>query len=422
VRTFRALLLALVLARPLSAQRTPMPAVGRSAEPGATLDVAIVTYGPGDAVWEHFGHNAIWIRDTTLPDDEGVSYNYGLFDFNQPYFIPHFLQGRMWYAMGGFPGESYNRVYVRENRSIWLQELDLPPRSRAELLAFLQWNAREENRHYFYDYYRDNCSTRVRDAIDRVIGGRIRAETSGIPSHTTYRFHTRRLTADDPLIYNGLDLLMGRPTDRPISAYEEMFLPLRLRDWLRSVTVVRADGSVGPLVRSERTLYASTRPPLPDTPPPWLWRYLLLGVLIGGGLLLLAWRACRGRDAARRAFAWLGGAWLSLVGVAGVIVTGMWALTDHTATYHNENILQVNLLALPLAVLLPRVAFPRGGARRPALVLAILVGLLSTAGLLMKLLPGGQVNGDMLALLVPAQLGVVSGLLLIARRPESAGG
>jgi hypothetical protein len=324
--------------------------------------------------------------------------------------------------MGGFPGESYNQVYVRENRSIWVQELDLPPSARAKLLAFLQWNAREENRHYFYDYYRDNCSTRVRDAIDRVIGGRIRAETAGVPSHTTYRFHTRRLTADDPLIYTGLDLLMGRPTDRPISAYQEMFLPLRLRDWLRGVTVVRADGSVGPLVRSERTLYASTRPPLPDAPPPWLWRYLLLGVVIGGGLLLLAWRASRGRDAARRAFAWLGGAWLSLVGVAGVIVTGMWALTDHTATYHNENILQVNLLALPLAVLLPRVAFPRGRARRPALVLAVLVAALSVAGLLIKLVPGGQVNGDMLALLVPAQLGVVSGLLLIARRPESAGG
>jgi hypothetical protein len=413
-----ATVLALGIAGPAPAQ-TPRPPA--ATEPGANLDVAVVTFGPGDAVWEHFGHNAIWIRDTTIPGDEGVSYNYGLFDFNQPYFIPRFLQGRMWYAMGGFPGRSYNQIYVRENRSIWIQELALPPRARAELLAFLEWNAREENRHYFYDYYRDNCSTRVRDAIDRVIGGRIRAATAAVPSGTTYRFHTRRLTEDDPLIYTGLELVLGRPADRPISGYEDTFLPLKLRDWLRTVTVERADGTVGPLVREERTVYGSTRAPMPEAPPRWIPRYLLIGLAIGGGLLLLAARAANGGVTARRSFAWLGGAWLALVGVAGTIVTALWAITDHAATYANENVLQANLLALPLAILLPRALYGADGARRAARMLALVVAALSLVGLLFKLEPGGgQVNGEVLALLVPAQLGVTAGLLLAARGPLAA--
>ena len=208
-------------------QPEPEPHPG-AAPPGSEIRVYLVTMGPGAAVWERFGHNAIWIDDPSVQPD--TAYNYGLFDFGQENFLLRFIRGQMWYWMAGFPAEPYIRTYLRDNRSVWLQELNLPPRARLELRDFLRWNELPENRFYHYDYYRDNCSTRIRDAIDRVTGGAIADQTAFRPTGRSYRFHTQRLTANDPLVFTGLLLALGQGVDRPISAWEEMFLPMALRD------------------------------------------------------------------------------------------------------------------------------------------------------------------------------------------------
>ncbi len=214
--------------------------------------------------------------------------------------------------MAGFPAERYVQTYVQANRSVWLQELDLPPGARLELQQFLEWNALPENRFYHYDYYRDNCSTRVRDAIDRVIGQRIHAGTAAVPTGKTYRFHTQRLTANDPPIFTGLLLALGPGVDRPISQWEEMFLPLALREHIRSVKLPGTDGTMAPLVKSERTLFLSTAPSPPEAPPQWLPWYLLIG--IGGAVG--SRRSWDGREALGQRLAslwpcwwWSGGLW-----------------------------------------------------------------------------------------------------------------
>ena len=208
-------------------QPEPEPHPG-AAPPGSEIRVYLVTMGPGAAVWERFGHNAIWIDDPSVQPD--TAYNYGLFDFGQENFLLRFIRGQMWYWMAGFPAEPYIRTYLQDNRSVWLQELNLPPRARLELRDFLRWNELPENRFYHYDYYRDNCSTRIRDAIDRVTGGAIADQTAFRPTGRSYRFHTQRLTANDPLVFTGLLLALGQGVDRPISAWEEMFLPMALRE------------------------------------------------------------------------------------------------------------------------------------------------------------------------------------------------
>src|SRR5205823_7278461 len=128
----------------------------------------------------------------------------------------------MLYWMGGFDLQSTIDQYREANRPVWAQELNLTPAQRSSLAQFIEWNERPENRFYHYDYYRDNCSTRVRDALDRVLGGAIKSQTSTLPTGATYRFHTQRLTANDPLIFTGLLVALGHYVDRPISAWEEM--------------------------------------------------------------------------------------------------------------------------------------------------------------------------------------------------------
>jgi Domain of unknown function (DUF4105) len=386
------------------------------AEPGAQLTVYLMTMGPGRLVWERFGHNAIWIHDPAEQPDQ--AYNYGLFDFHQQNFLLRFIKGQMWYWMDGFPAEAYVRTYRRDNRSVYLQELNLPPAARLELQRFLRWNQEPAHRFYHYDYYRDNCSTRVRDALDRVLGGAIKRQTDSVPAGTTYRFHTQRLTANDPLIFTGLLLALGQGVDRPISEWEEMFLPMEMRQHLRGVTIPGPDGRSIPLVASERTLFESTATPPPPIPPRWLARYLFLGVFLGSAAAWLGGVARRDRPA-RLAFGIVAGGWELLAGVAGVVLTGLWAFTDHVMAYRNENLFQVNPLALFLAVLVPFAL--RGSARagRFAGGIAIAVAGLSVLGLALKVLPGfDQANVQVIALALPIHLGVAAGLGRSRQRPD----
>jgi uncharacterized protein DUF4105 len=391
----------------------PAPRPRLPASPPESLTVYLMTMGPGKRVWERFGHNAIWIHDPVHGTDQ--AYNYGLFDFQQQNFLLRFIQGRMWYWMQGFPAQSYVESYRRANRSVWVQELEIAPQARLELQQFLEWNERPEHRFYHYDYYRDNCSTRVRDALDRALGSRIRELTATLPTGRTYRFHTLRLTANDPTIYTGLLLALGHPVDRPISAWEEMFLPLAMREHLRKITVVGADGARRPLVRSERTLFESTDPAPPDEPPFWLPYYLIAGLGIGGVAFGLGGLA-RSNRTARTGFIVLLCAWALLIGIAGLILAGLWGLTDHAAAYNNENVLQADLLLLPLLWFVPRLALSSRPGTRSAVALAGIVAALSMVGLLLKLLPGFyQVNGAIIALALPAHAGVAAGLWQLTR-------
>ena len=379
-----------------------------AAPPGSELRVYLMTMGPGAAVWERFGHNAIWIDDPSVDPD--TTYNYGLFDFRQENFLLRFIRGQMWYWMAGFPAEPYVQTYVRDNRSVWLQELNLPPGARLELREFLRWNERPENRFYHYDYYRDNCSTRVRDAIDRFIGGAIEAQTASLPTGTTYRFHTQRLTANDPLVFTGLLLALGQQVDRPISAWEEMFLPLALRDHARRVTLTGPDGARVPLVASERTLFESTAPPPPNAPPSWLQWYLLVGTGIGALAAALGALAPRGRGG-RLGLGVLAVFWGLVGGLGGIVLAGLWAFTDHVMAYRNENLFQVNPLVLGLAVLVPLALAGSGRAGRWARLLAPGLAGLSLLGFVLQVLPGlDQVNGQVIALALPIHLGFALGL------------
>ena len=382
-------------------------------EPGARLTVYLMTMGPGSAVWERFGHNAIYIHDPDRGTDD--AYNYGLFDFRQENFVLRFIQGRMWYWMAGFPAEGYVQQYVRDNRSVWLQELEMPPRARLELQRFLQWNEQPEHRYYHYDYYRDNCSTRVRDALDRFLGGAIHRETAALPTGTTYRFHTGRLTANDKPIFTGLMLALGPGVDRPISAWEEMFLPMAVRDYVRRITVPGPEGRPVPLVRSERTLFESTAEAPPDRPPAWIPGYLLLGTAIGGLALLLGRRG--GGGGGRSGLRWLAGAWGLAAGLSGVVLAGLWGFTDHAMAYRNENLFQANPVALLLPVMLALWARGGGGAGRRAAAVAAVLAVLSLAGWVLEALPGlDQVNGSIIALALPIHLGIAGALGSVAAR------
>lgn len=412
VRPTLGVLVALV--RPLAAQ-TPAAAPGPSfAEPGSSLTIAVMTMGIGAHPWERFGHNAIVVEDRAR--GTRVSYNYGMFSFRQANFLLRFVQGRMWYWVDSVDTDWDVPRYLAAHRSVWWQELNLTPAERLALRDFLEWNVREEHRFYRYDYYRDNCSTRVRDALDRVLGGAIKARTDTVRTGVSYRFHTQRLNRHDPLLYTGLLLAVGRGGDREITAWEEMFLPLKLRDHLRLIEVPDSAGRPVPLVRAERTIYLSDVYQEPAAPPGWVPAYLAIGVVLGSLMALPPRFGERGSAPAgpalpRYAFLVVAGAWCLLAGLAGVVLAGLWAFTDHTIAAQNENLFQLTPLALALLPLLARGLAGHDRWLRGARRLAQVGAALSALGLVTHFVPGFyQGNAEILALALPANVGLWLGV------------
>jgi hypothetical protein len=401
----RLLLAAFVcLAAPTAgAQQQPAPQrlIDTAGEP---LSIYLITIGQGDPYWTRFGHNALWIRDRQRGTD--IAYNWGLFDFNEPGFLSRFLSGNTRYWMAGFDTWDMLDVYRSENRSVDVQELALTPALARDIQQFAEWNALPENRTYRYDYYLDNCSTRIRDAFDRVLSGQIRLATDSIRTHHTYRWHTQRLLAEHAPTWGGIMLVLGQPADRPITAWDEMFVPMLMRDHLRTVNITDGMGGTRPLVSAEWRIFDPTRPPERTVAPNRTVAYTITGVLLALMIAVLAWGGGRRGWPASTAkgAAVLVSAWSIFAGAAGLVVAGMWALTHHIFMYANENVLQMTPLSLALALLLPlsmRTRPKRRAAHLATLIAFITLGL-SLIGLLVQLLPlMHQRNGEIIGLALP---------------------
>jgi hypothetical protein len=379
----------------------PLPA-GRD-----SLSIYVVTFGPGDQAFFKFGHNAILVRDW-LARTERV-YNFGTFRFDSPRLIPEFLRGRLTYWLSVSPLPVTLAAYERENRSITLQELVLPPAEKEALRARLDENARPENRAYKYDYFLDNCSTRVRDAVDRATGGALRA-ASREPGRLTLRDQALRLTADDLPLYLALDIVLAGATDRPIDRWAEMYVPEELARGLRAVTVSGPSGP-RPLVATEQVVFTPRRAPPREQPPARGVSFGLAGLGIGLLFLAIGW-ASSNRPAVRAGFGVLVAMWGLVTGFVGCFLCFAWFFTDHVVTHHNENIMLFAPWALALAVLGIGVALGRPGATLTALRVTVAALLFAIAAWILKVHPAfHQHNAALIALMLPPWFGLSIGLL-----------
>jgi hypothetical protein len=407
-------LLALLAASALAGQEVAPGAP----EPGSELTAYLLTMAPGDEVWERFGHNALWISDARRGTE--IAYAWGFFDFRQADFLTRFFKGRMQYMMAGQNAARTVSAHRERNRSVTAQELNLTPAQRRELQELLERNARPENAFYRYDYFLDNCSTRLRDALDRVLDGQLRAAVAGRAEGRSYRYHTRRLTEVDKLLYLGMDTLLGSRGDHPISVWEEMFVPMVVRDEVRDLRIRTPGGTKVSLVRSERVLFAAGREPEPEAPHRFLLVLSIIGLGSGGlvaGLARLGARAGPIGRLGRLAFLLIAGGWCLLVGLVGLILV-LCLFTDHPFIQWNENLFHTNPLALGLLVLLPAAVF--GRRSRLAGRLSQLLAALAVLGFALQALPGlDQSNGPTIALTLPVHL-ALAWTLAAGRAPADA--
>jgi hypothetical protein len=321
-----------------------VPRLAAQALPSADhAQLSVITFGRGDQVHQYFGHNALLVESAELPEPQVI--NYGMFSFG-PGMIPKFLKGRLEFWVGATEYASTVESYVRANRDVLVSELNLDQAQREIILRKVAHDLQPEHRVYLYDHYRDNCSTRLRDLLDRALNGEIRRAWSP-RARFDLRGQTQRYTQHDPVIEWLMMFGLNDRVDHPMAVWDEAFLPGELERLLDGVRYPDSRGSRVPLVRRKRVLFHAKRAAL-AAEPAQRWPYgLALGVLPSVIALLLAERVrVRERGFHRVAFAGLAAALGLKIGLLGTLIACLWAFTDHTVAYHNENLFLANPLTL----------------------------------------------------------------------------
>ncbi len=355
---------------------------GIASAPGRDLEVELVTYGPGRVYWERFGHDAIILRDTR--SGEAVSFNYGVFDFDVPHFFLRFIRGHLLYSMAAEYAGPEIAGYIAAGRAVRVQRLALDPAQASALRDFLLWNLEPQHRRYRYDYFTDNCATRVRDALNRALGGALFTHTQAPAGGRSFRTQVGRMLAHDPPLLLLVDLGLGPYADRPLTLWQDAFLPMTLADLVQRVRLPGAGAAAHPLVTADRQVYAGTVRMPPAAPPQLLPPLLGIGLAWAAPIVLGA-RARAGR-AARFAAAAAAALYALLAGLAGLVMLALWAFTSHRAAWANQNLLQLSPGLLLLIVPLARALATGRAPMRWALGLTLLLAGLGTLGLIGHLL------------------------------------
>ena len=387
------------------------------------LRVALVTFGPGDAIHQYFGHNALLIGDTHGGLE--LLYNFGMFGFG-PDMLPKYLSGQLLFWSAATPVERTYEAYAADNRSIRVQELELAPARRRVLADALDLAVQPKTRYYLYHHYLNNCSTRVRDLIDKAVDGQF-ARRWRVPGEQTHRGDTLRYTEQDPIIHFLLMLWMNDSMERRITRYDEAFLPNELERLVDGMTYRDEQGRPVKLAKLSYTVFEARRAPVPLSPSRTWPTHLALGLLIGAFSVVLArWYEKTASRTARAVFGLEQVALGIALGVPGLVAT-LFLLTGWDVTYHNENLFIANALtfaSLPLGL---AAAFGSRWALRSLGNVWIVLGASTLLLLLLKALPMFDQDVSIpLSLYAPVNLGCALGHLRLRRaasstRPVAAG-
>jgi hypothetical protein len=294
------------------------------------ITVSLVTCEPGSGIDELFGHSAIRVKNNTTGED--IAFNYGIFDFDTPGFVLKFMRGKLPYMLAGYDFSTFMGSYNQDKRGVTEQVLDLTSEQKTSLINFLQNNALPENREYKYDFFFDNCSTRIRDAFEKELG--LDPANYVSKEDVTFRDLLHQYLKGNAWTKYGIDLIIGAKADAKASPSDQMFLPEKMQGLLADAKLKNQ-----PLVSNTNTLLkfeqerAARQVPTPVTPA------VVNGIL---AIIILALIALKKHT-------WLvkiSNIWYILAFASSLLIVFLWFFTDHLATKTNWNILWLNPLYL----------------------------------------------------------------------------
>jgi hypothetical protein len=307
-----------------------------------SIRASLITCSPGQEVYALYGHTALRLQNFTT--DEDLVFNYGVFSFKQPHFVWRFVRGQCDYMVVPIPWQYFTREYEERGSSITAQVLNLTPEEANRLYVNMLEDCKPENRQYRYNFLYNNCTTKVRDAIENCVEGHV-VYPDSIPLYT-YREMLHQYTKDHPWAQEGNDILLGSAVDTLLSARAAMFAPEYMLRYAENAFIYAENNDKRPLlVGTEILLHERPQKVEPEFP---LTPIQAMLVLFGFSLLVLFFERWLNWQF------WLWDAVLLLgQGMAGLLLLFMFFFSEHPAVDSNWQIWVLNpiaLVALPMVI------------------------------------------------------------------------
>ncbi|MCP9753299.1 DUF4105 domain-containing protein [Ferruginibacter sp. HRS2-29] len=309
-----------------------------SAQDSSRLRISLLTCTPGEELYSTFGHSALRVIDSNSVSD--MVFNYGTFNFEEKGFYVKFIRGKLLYCLSWSSFEDFKAEYVFENRGITEQVLDLSGEEKLRVMAAIRENAKEENRYYKYDFFLDNCTTRLRDLIVKN-----KSPKPQLPAVMPEKFRFRQ-AIHQYLDQNhkdwsklGIDILLGAPCDAVMTTAQQQFLPDNLMialDSTKNTRMVLSSQNVLPVENNFFSALGKSMSKLKFN----LFEFTWFTPMVCFSILLLLFMALSLiHKKVRVLLNVLDGLLFFTTGALGILLLFMWFGTDHSMTKTNYNLL-----------------------------------------------------------------------------------
>ncbi|MBI1769111.1 MAG: DUF4105 domain-containing protein [Bacteroidetes bacterium] len=328
--------------------------------------ISIITFGSGqEELYSAFGHSAIRVYDSINGTD--IAFNYGVFNFNRPHFYLNFARGYLYYMVDVYPYPLFRDYYMNHNRFVHEQILNLTQEQKQKVADFLSWNVQPQNQTYRYDYFYNNCATKVRDAFEVALKGELLFDSTFIKTNYTIRNLTDLYLSQQPWGDLGIDICLGLPMDKKASPYEYMFLP----DYIEHSFDHATNKIISTSLVKEKII--TFEPEKGKIPFHWLHPWIVFGIALVV-VAFITWRDWQRKKLSR----WFDAILFFVVGAIGILLLLLWVATDHAAAAKNFNLLWAVPTHVVAALALLRKQNPKwlkGYFMLTAILSALLLGL-----------------------------------------------
>ena len=301
-----------------------------------SAEISVLTIGPGTHLNDSFGHSTFRIKN----GNDDFIFDYGRYDFDTPNFYLKFTQGKLNYLMGKTEFDAFLYTYTYYNRTVKEQVLNLSFEEKQSFYNYLINNYNPENRPYLYDFFFDNCATKIRDVTNSALNNSVIYKTPKNLEEKTFRTLIQDNLNSNSWGSFGIDLALGSIIDQKAKPYDYMFLPEYIHVFFE--VAIKKDNV--PLVKSSQILYHA-KIKNDSSPLNYFTGPFAVLAILSLFILFITYRDYKTQKLTRL----LDGIVFTATGLIGTVLLLLWFGTDHEMTAYNYNLLwamPLNLFAL----------------------------------------------------------------------------
>ncbi len=301
------------------------------------LEISVLTISPGNSLNDAFGHNAFRIKDSSTNLDK--TFDYGRFDFEAPNFYLNFARGKLNYSIGDSDFYDFLKFYIYQNRTVKEQILNLSQTEKQSLYNYLLENKEPKNRNYLYDFFFDNCATKIKDIVNTTLNNTVDFKAPEDLEQETFRTLIHNNLNRNSWGSLGIDVALGSVIDRKATPEEHMFLPENIYQFFEVATIENDKQ----LIKESKLLYQQKETVKTSS---FLMSPLFIFGLIALVILYITFNNYKNKKQTK----WLDIVLFSITGIIGILILLLWFATDHKGTHQNYNLLwafALNVLFIP---------------------------------------------------------------------------